>query len=86
MSTTDDGQRDITVFINNMTSNGGHLICCLFQSSQELNSGTKELMWLLKECERGYSPHSQNVNSVIHEGKHTELPVVSKPLISRTRG
>jgi hypothetical protein len=59
MSTTADGQRDIktphqtTVGINNMTSNGGHLIFCLSQSSQKLNSGTKELMWLLKQCERG---------------------------------
>jgi len=92
--TTDDGQCDIkmpqqiTIIINNMTSNGGHLMCHLFQSSQELNSGTKELTWLLKQCEGGggYSPHSQNVNSITHEGKHTELPVLSKPLISRTRG
>jgi hypothetical protein len=41
-STTDDGQRDIkmpqqiTIIINNMTSDGGHLICRLFQNSQEL--------------------------------------------------
>jgi len=45
----------VKVIINNMTSNGGYLICHLLQSFQELNSGTKELMWLLKQCEGGIS-------------------------------